>query len=247
MEEQKFSPKQKIELVNNINNIVKPLVMIAGRAILKHLPERNPHLNESEHTILGYWGTTSVSSALESIPQLKSDPENTLIICDMDGPLINLLPRLIDKDKEILHPRLFKVNSDEVSALEQNKAHNIYASDRGINFPGTRKIIKDMQNLGISPEDAIFLRQDKSSLGIRDQKRFNELVEKIQQLGPTKIFLIYDVLNVMPPSWQDLFGTSANYLKDILHKLSPEQQKAVSIGVIGVNPHLKETIYIPAL
>jgi hypothetical protein len=242
--------EKNIGLKHNIENslqkgIMEPLVFATGRHLLNMLPEKNSHLDKAEHSYLGFWGANSVVDAFANIPELTQDPLNTMIISDMDGPFVKLRPSITSRgENQISGVKLFEVDESQVFALEDANTPNLYATNRAINFPGTKKIIQQMQSLGVK-EESIFLKQDKETGIFRDQKEFERMTQMIEKFNPKNLFLIFDIFNWPLTLINDVTGTSGHFLKDILHKMDIDQQKRMAVGMVGVSPLLKDTVFVP--
>ena len=244
MGENKLGLKQYIESSFQ-QGVIEPLMLATGRNLLRRLPEKNPQFDKAEHRYLGFWGANSVVDAFKDVPELTQDPLNTLVISDMDGPFVKLRPSIKSRGlTKLPDVRLFNIDEDQVFALEDSTTPNVYASNRSIHFPETPQLVEEMQRLGVR-KDTIFLYQDKEFGLFRDQAEFDRMTTLINKLSPKQLFLIFDMYNWPITLMQDLTGTSGHYLKDILHNLDIVQQQNIGIGMVGVTPLLKDTIFVP--
>jgi hypothetical protein len=235
--------EQKPNIENGLQHclqdgLIEPLISATGKYLLRRLPEKNAHLDEVEHSYLGFWGTNSVVNAFKDIPQLTSTPNESLIICDMDGPFIKLRPSIFPELK------VFDIDKKQVDALENSHTPNLFASNRSWFFPETGRLLSEMEGLGVN-RDKIYLSQDKEYGTFRNKNEFSRLVETVKEISPKQLFLIFDMYNWPVTLMQDITGTSGNYLKDILHNMDLDKQKEMAVGMVGVTPLLKDTIFVP--
>lgn len=248
------SPKFNIE-ANFSKGIMSPLMALSGRRMLNRLPDRDSTFTGEiiEHKYLGFWGSTDVVTAFRDIPELTKDPQNTMVISDMDGPFVSFKPHINQSGLSV-----FEIEHAQVEALEEAHTPNVYSTNRNEIFPGTQKLFDEMEALGVS-RDRIFPSQDKESGVFRDKSEFERLLVEINKQRPSNLFLLFDMFNMPFTVFQDVSNvvpmpkridrmislTPGHYLKDILHNLPIGLQEEMAIGLIGVNPSLKDTIYVP--
>jgi len=235
--------------------IMTPLMTLSGKRMLDRLPDRDSTITGEliEHKYLGFWGSTDVVTAFRDIPELTKDPENTMVISDMDGPFVSFRPHINKSGLSV-----FEIDHMQVEALENAHTPNVYSTNRNNNFPGTQKIFDEMAGLGVQRE-RIFPSQDKESGVFRNKSEFERLLFEINKQRPSNLFLLFDMFNMPFTVFQDLSNvvptpkkidklislTPGHYLKDILHSLPIGLQEEMAIGLIGVNPALKDTLYVP--
>lgn len=249
-------------IVDSINQTKSETAQVTAGSFMRKIGEfigkraistRVPEILKKHATIIpqeivdktSFTGVASVTDALTEINQQTGVKQ--IIFTDIDGPLASFGG--VVQHNETLN----ELSGKNVIAIT-NRQESLFGTK--LSFPGTQGLKKWIEAAGIPVHTGM---DQQNPFNDHNNPQFDAWVDRVATLigdekGPIAISLIHDVLNAVPPTWNDFVGpgiSNAFILQLLTLRLKEHgiitDDNLPQINLYGVSPLFKNSqVNVPA-